>query len=160
MDCIFCKIVTGELPSQKIWEDENYMAFLDLFPICDGQSLVIPKNHLDSNVFDLDNTQFTNLYLAAKKVVELLNISLQTARCAQVMEGLGVNHAHIKLYPMTAKMIEGGIIHMGEIADEEKLKNIRNLIVSPPSPAVAGFGEANPPSPVDTGYGEAKGGVN
>lgn len=128
MDCVFCKIVSGELPCQKIWENADYMAFLDLFPICDGQSLVIPKNHQDSKVFDLDEQSYINLYLAAKKVANKLTASMGISRCAQAMEGLGVNHAHIKLYPMTAKMIEGGIIHMGEQTNEEKLTNIANII--------------------------------
>ena len=117
MDCVFCKILSGEYSSYKIWENDKYIAILDLFPVCDGQTLVISKAHQDSNIFNLEQQNYIDIYLAAKVVAKILVNSLGVPRCAQAMEGLGVNHAHIKLYPLTeSKMAESGIIHMGNKA--------------------------------------------
>ena len=142
MDCVFCKIVSGEYSSYKLWEDDNYLAILDLFPAVDGQTLVISKKHLDSNIFNLESEDFLNINLAAQKVAKLLVKLLGVVRCAEVIEGLGVNHAHIKLFPLTeSKLAEGGLVALGEKASDEKLSELQNLIISPPSPADAGFGE-------------------
>ena len=99
-DCIFCKIVAGEIPSVKIWEDQDFFAILDIFPNCKAQTLVIPKQHFDSDVFTMDNEYYTQYLLAVKKVVSLLKMWLWLQRIAIVMEWMGVNHAHFKLYPM------------------------------------------------------------
>lgn len=123
--CIFCDIVAGKIPSYKIWEDEKHLAFLDIFPICDGQTLVVSKEHLDSYVFNLDDQQYSDLYLAAKKTAKLLDKALSMERCVQVMEGLGVKHAHIKLFPLNSqKLAEGGIVHLGPKAEDVKLKQL------------------------------------
>ncbi|MEK6935730.1 MAG: HIT domain-containing protein [Nanoarchaeota archaeon] len=99
-DCIFCKIVNGEIPSVKIWEDSKYMAILDINPNVKGMTLVLPKKHFDSYVVDMKDEDYSNLMLASKKVAKLLDEKLKVKRTAIVMEGLGVNHAHIKLYPI------------------------------------------------------------
>ena len=127
-DCVFCRIVAGEIPAEKIWEDEKYLAFLDVQPLCDGQTLVVAKMHQPSYVFGLTDDEMVEIYLASKKVARLLDGKLGVERCAQAMEGLGVNHAHIKLYPLTAEFKEGGIVRMGQRADDEKLKQIANKI--------------------------------
>jgi diadenosine tetraphosphate (Ap4A) HIT family hydrolase len=99
-NCIFCKIASGELDSAKIWDDENFLAFLDINPNTKGMTLVIPKKHFDSYTFDMNNQNFTDFALAAKKVAKILEKSFNVKRVAMVMEGLGVNHAHYKLYPI------------------------------------------------------------
>jgi diadenosine tetraphosphate (Ap4A) HIT family hydrolase len=99
-DCIFCKIASGEFDSAKIWEDENFLAFLDIMPNTKGMTLVIPKKHFDSYAFDMPDKDYSNLLLAVKKVTGILEKGLDVKRVAMVMEGLGVNHAHIKLYPI------------------------------------------------------------
>ncbi|MBU2503682.1 MAG: HIT domain-containing protein [Nanoarchaeota archaeon] len=99
-NCIFCKIVNGEIPAVKVWEDENYLAILDKFPNTEGMTLVLPKKHQDSYVFELPEEEYKKIMVAAKKVAELLDKKLKVQRTALVMEGLGVNHAHIKLYPI------------------------------------------------------------
>ena len=71
-DCVFCKIVAGEIPSVKIWEDENYLAILDAFPACKGQTLVLPKRHIHSDIFVLSDEDYASLLIAAKKLVALL----------------------------------------------------------------------------------------
>jgi|SRR3989339_631805 len=99
-DCIFCKIVEGKIPSVKIWEDENYLAILDVFPNTEGMTLVLPKKHFDSYVFEMPDKDYGDFFAAGKKVAKLLEKGLKVQRVALVMEGLGVNHAHLKLYPL------------------------------------------------------------
>ncbi len=100
-DCLFCKIVAWEIPSYKVWENEEFYAFLDLFPNCKGQTLVIPKEHFDSDFFLIEDSDFVQRYfLAIREVVELLKSKLNVVRVGMIMEGMGVNHLHIKLYPM------------------------------------------------------------
>jgi histidine triad (HIT) family protein len=99
-NCIFCKIVKGEIDSAKIWEDDEFVAILDLNPNTEGMSLVLPKHHFDSDVLSMPDDVYLKFLQACKKVTELLKKSLKVKRVAMVMEGMGVNHAHIKLYPM------------------------------------------------------------
>jgi len=99
-DCIFCKIVKGELPSVKIWEDKDFLAILDVMPNTEGMTLILTKKHYDSYVFDMDDEFYKKFMLASKKVVKILEKGLKVNRVAMVMEGMGVNHAHIKLYPL------------------------------------------------------------
>ncbi len=99
-DCIFCKIVAGELPSTSVWEDDDYYAFFDIFPNCKGQTLVIPKKHYDSQLFEMSDDAYSDLLVAAKKVANLLKKSFEVQRVWMIMEWMWVDHVHIKLYPM------------------------------------------------------------
>ena len=100
-DCLFCKIVKGEIPSHKIWEDENHLAFLTIFPNTEGFSVLITKEHYDSYAFDLPDEILSGLVLAAKKVGKLIDIKLNdVGRTGMIFEGFGVNHIHAKLFPM------------------------------------------------------------
>jgi histidine triad (HIT) family protein len=99
-DCIFCKIAEGKLPSYKILEDEEHLAFLDIYPIVKGQTLVITKKHFDSYQFDLPDDVYTKLFLFAKKVGKILEKVLGAKRVFLVVEGMEVKHIHIKLYPV------------------------------------------------------------
>lgn len=108
-DCIFCKIVSGESPSHKIWEDDKHLAFLSIFPNTEGTTVVITKNHQTSYAFDLPDEILSGLILATKKVAKLLDSKLEdVGRTAMVFEGYGVDHIHAKLFPMhgTADMGE------------------------------------------------------
>lgn len=100
-NCIFCKIVKGEAPAHKIWEDEKHLAFLSIFPNTEGFSVVITKEHYPSYVFDLPEDILVGLILAAKKVAKLLDKKLEdVGRTGMILEGFGVDHAHAKLFPM------------------------------------------------------------
>jgi diadenosine tetraphosphate (Ap4A) HIT family hydrolase len=99
-ECIFCKIIKGEISSVKIWEDKNFFAILDAFPNTKGMALVMPKKHYDSDVLEMPEKVYKDSLIAAKKVAKLLEKGLKVYRVALVMEGMGVNHAHIKLYPL------------------------------------------------------------
>lgn len=99
-DCIFCKIVKGEIPCHKIYEDDEFLAFLDIYPNTDGMTLVLSKKHYDSYAFDMPEEEYLKLMKVTKRVAELLDKKLNVKRTAMVMEGMGINHVHIKLYPM------------------------------------------------------------
>lgn len=100
-DCIFCKIVSEEAPSHKIWEDEKHLAFLSIFPNTEGFSVVITKQHYPSSPFDLPDDVLAGLTLAAKKVAKLLDAKLEdVGRTGLIYEGFGVDHVHAKLFPM------------------------------------------------------------
>lgn len=100
-DCIFCKIVNGESPSHKIWEDENHLAFLSIFPNTEGFSVVATKKHYPSYAFDLPEQVLTDLTLAARKVAKLIDSKLEdVGRTGLIFEGFGVDHVHAKLFPM------------------------------------------------------------
>jgi diadenosine tetraphosphate (Ap4A) HIT family hydrolase len=100
-NCIFCKIVRGEMPSHKIWEDEKHIAFLSIFPNTEGFSVVITKEHYPSYVFDLPEDVLTDLVKAVKKVARLLDEKLDdVGRTGMMFEGFGVDHIHAKLFPM------------------------------------------------------------
>ncbi len=99
--CVFCKIVKGEIESAKIWEDDEFIAILDKNPNVKGMTLVLSKTHYPSDAFDLTEDVFSKLMLAAKKVAKLLDQKLDVKRTAMVMEGMGIDHVHIKLYPLS-----------------------------------------------------------
>ena len=100
-DCIFCKIVKGELPCHKIWEDEKYLAFLTIFPNTEGFSVVVTKEHYPSYAFDLPDKVLQDFMLAGKKVGKLLDKKLNdVGRTGMIFEGFGVDHIHAKLFPM------------------------------------------------------------
>ena len=99
-DCLFCKIVKGEITCAKIWEDENFLAILDINPNTKGMTLIFPKKHFGSDSFLMPDIDYQNLMMAVKKVSEIIKKGLSVNRIAMVMEGMGVNHVHIKLYPL------------------------------------------------------------
>ena len=99
-ECIFCKIVKGEIPAAKIWEDEEFLAILDINPNTEGMTVLLSKKHYDSYTTNMPDEIYQRFWLAAKKVSRLLDKKLGTKRTAMVLEGMGINHAHIKLYPL------------------------------------------------------------
>lgn len=99
-DCIFCKIIKGKIPTFKVWEDKEFLAILDINPNTKGMTLVITKKHYDSYLTKMPDDVYQRLWLAARKIARLLDKKLKTKRTAMVLEGMGINHAHIKLYPL------------------------------------------------------------
>lgn len=100
-DCIFCKIVAGESPIYKIWEDDEHLAFLSIYPNTLGASVVIPKKHFASYAFTLPPEVLSKLTLAAARVGQLLDATFpDVARTALIYEGFGINHVHAKLFPL------------------------------------------------------------
>ncbi len=99
MATIFSKIIRGEIPCYKIAEDENYLAFLDIYPLAKGHTLVIPKKENDY-IFELDDQTYTGLHLFAKKVAKAIDKAIKCKRVAVAVLGLEVPHTHIHLIPM------------------------------------------------------------
>ena len=97
-NCIFCKIINGEVDSAKIWEDKNFLAILDIMPNTKGMTILLTKKHYDSYIYDMPESIYNKFMLIVKKISKILENGLKVKRVAMVMEGLGINHAHIKLY--------------------------------------------------------------
>lgn len=99
MDCIFCKIIEGTIPSQKVWEDENFFAFLDIRPLQKGHLLIVPKIHVEE-IFDLPEDLYTKLFLAGNKLKKPLQQAVHSKKVGFIVEGFGVPHAHLHLIPI------------------------------------------------------------
>lgn len=100
-DCIFCKIVKGEAPCHKIWEDNKHLAFLSIFPNTEAFSVVITKDHYPSYAFDLPQNVLNDLVQASRQVAKLIDSKLEdVGRTGMIFEGFGVDHVHAKLFPM------------------------------------------------------------
>jgi diadenosine tetraphosphate (Ap4A) HIT family hydrolase len=99
--CVFCKIVAGESPAHKIWEDDEHLAFLSIYPNTLGASVVIPKRHLQSYAFALPPEELAKLTLKSAIVGRILDATFpDVARTAMIFEGFGINHVHAKLFPL------------------------------------------------------------
>ncbi len=96
---IFEKIISDEIPSYKIAEDDNYIAFLDAFPLKKGHTLVVPKEPVDY-IFDLDDTSLSGLHIFSKKVAKAIEASIPCKRIGTAVIGLEVPHTHIHLIPI------------------------------------------------------------
>jgi len=99
MPSIFTKIVKGEIPSYKVYEDQNFLAFLDINPLKKGHTLVIPKKEVDY-IFDIDSKEYQNLWNTAKKIALGMKKVIECNRISIVVMGLEVPHAHIHLIPL------------------------------------------------------------
>lgn len=96
---IFSRIIAGEIPCFKVAEDENCFAFLDINPIAEGHTLVVPKKEVDY-LFDLDDTNYLRLMAFAKKVSKAIKKSVECKRVGVAVLGMEVPHAHIHLIPL------------------------------------------------------------
>ena len=99
MPSIFYKIVRNEIPSYKVYENENFLAFLDINPLKKGHTLVIPKIEVDY-IFDLKSKQYQELWNFAKLVAKGMKRVIKCKRISIVVMGLEVPHAHIHLIPL------------------------------------------------------------
>lgn len=102
MATVFTRIVKGEIPSYKVAEDDRYYAFLDINPLTEGHTLVIPKQETDY-LFDLDDETLQGMIVFAKRVAKKIGQEIECARVAVVVLGLEVPHAHIHLIPIRSE---------------------------------------------------------
>ena len=102
MASVFTRIVNGEIPSYKVAETENCYAFLDISPLAEGHTLVIPKKEVDY-LFDLDDQLYTELQLFAKEVAVALKKAVPCKRVGVAVLGMEVPHAHIHLVPLQSE---------------------------------------------------------
>ncbi len=96
---IFSKIIAGEIPSYKIAEDENFYAFLDVFPLVKGHVLVVPKVEVDK-IFDLSDAYLSSILIFAKPIAKAIELSFDCKRCGISVVGIEVPHAHLHLLPI------------------------------------------------------------
>ena len=98
---IFSKIIAGEIPCYKIAEDENFFAFLDIFPMVKGHVLVIPKTEVDK-FFDVPDEYLCEMLLFAKPIAKAIEKAFRCNRCGLEVIGLEVPHAHLHLIPINS----------------------------------------------------------
>ncbi len=122
-ECIFCKIVKGEIPCYKIYEDKQFLAFLDIFPYVSGHTLVIPKKHYPL-VWDVE--EYEEYMLVVKKIVKKFQEVSGNRMVYQTIFGEEVAHAHIHILPIFDQKemwhALGGLKRMGKI-DENEAEN-------------------------------------
>ncbi len=110
MDCIFCKIVNGSIPSMKIYEDNLVMAYLDISPDCDGHTLIIPKCHYQ-DIFDIPSDTLNHIFDVTKKIMKILEKKLNCNGFSLLQNNGSIQevkhfHLHIKPYYDNKKTIE------------------------------------------------------
>jgi len=101
MASIFTRIINGEIPCYKIAEDDRYFAFLDINPLREGHTLVVPKQETDY-IFDLDNDTVAGMMVFSKKIAAAIQAAIPCKRIGVAILGLEVPHAHIHLVPMNS----------------------------------------------------------
>ena len=99
MPSLFSKIIAGEIPCYKVAESEDYLAFLDIFPLKEGHTLVIPKKEVDY-FYDLDDDLLAGLMVFSKGVAAAIRSSIDCARVGVSVVGLEIPHAHVHLIPI------------------------------------------------------------
>ncbi len=99
MASVFTKIITGEIPSYKVAEDDRFIAFLDINPNAKGHTLCVPKQETDK-IFDMDETQYTALMQFAYRVAKAIEKAVPCKRVGMAVVGLEVPHVHVHLIPL------------------------------------------------------------
>ncbi len=126
-DCVFCKIVAGEIPCFKIYEDENFLAFLDINPWVEGHTLVIPKKHYRW-VWDLPENLIGQYFAVCRKIANHYRQVLKTEFIMSYIYGWEVPHAHIHLFPdARGKIAMYPKIKRGQLSSEEGEKLAKRL---------------------------------
>lgn len=125
MSTIFSKIIRGEIPSHKIAENEKFYAFLDINPVQEGHTLVVPKQEINY-IFDIDDETLSEMILFAKEIAHKIKQQIPCNRVAMTVIGLEVPHAHIHLIPISN---EGDLDFRNKMSlSEDRLKEIANQL--------------------------------
>lgn len=127
VNCIFCKIIVGDIPSFKIAEDKDFLAFLSISPINPGHTLVIPKTHYEY-LFDSDDEILSKILIFVKPITDALEKTIEprTGKIGLMVAGLEVSHTHIHLIPMNS---EGDLtFERAKRANMDDLKQIAEKI--------------------------------
>jgi len=98
-NCIFCRIVSDEEHSHKLWADAHFLAFLSLHPINPGHTLLITKQHYEY-IFELREPLYTAIFQAARQLARPIRVAARAKRVGIAIEGLNVRHSHIHLVPL------------------------------------------------------------
>ncbi len=118
MATVFSKIISGELPSHKILENESYLAFLNINPVNPGHTLVIPKKEIDY-IFDLEDELLAGLMVFSKKIAEVIKLAVPCKRIGVMVAGLEVPHAHVHLIPILQSLEELNFARARKSSEEE-----------------------------------------
>lgn len=126
MASVFTKIINGEIPCYKIAEDDHYFSFLDINPVSEGHTLVVPKKEIDY-LFDLDDETLNGLIAFSKKVAKGIDQALGTIRTGVIVEGMEVPHAHVHLVPIH---YQGQPMSLGRKSNisKERMQEVAELI--------------------------------
>jgi len=125
---IFSKIIAGEIPSYKIAENDKFFAFLDIFPLRKGHTLVVPKTETD-NLFDLPEDYLREMLVFARPIAKAIEKSFDCNRCGVSVIGLEVPHAHVHLIPINSSN-DLNFTQPKPKASDEQLKQARDKILS------------------------------
>jgi histidine triad (HIT) family protein len=126
MATIFTKIIHGEVPSYKIAEDEHFFSFLDINPIAEGHTLVVPKKEVDY-FFDLSPQELHRMMDFAQKVAAGIDEALEPLRTGIIVQGLEVPHAHLHLVPLYSISQPMALGHSVEVS-EERMKELTDTL--------------------------------
>ena len=126
MATIFSKIISGDIPSYKIAEDDKFYAFLDINPMTKGHTLVVPKQEIEY-IFDLDDVLLGEMIIFSKRVALAIEKAISCTRVGMMVIGLEVPHAHIHLVPIQN---EGDLIlsNPKQKLSNDEFKEIANKI--------------------------------
>jgi histidine triad (HIT) family protein len=130
MATIFTKIINGEIPSLKIAEDERHFSFLDINPIAEGHTLVVPKKEIDY-FFDQSPQEIHRMMDFSQKIALAIDQALQPLRTGIIVQGLEVPHAHLHLVPLYSEnqpMALGHNVQVGEDRMKELAEQIRQAV--------------------------------
>ena len=127
--CIFCQIIEGIEPAHKIWESDDFLAFLSLHPCNPAHTCLIPKTHVDY-VFDLDEPLYSGIFQLAKQLSEPLKKATEAKRIGIAIEGFSVPHVHLHLVPLynVAELDPHRHIKQNSVEVAEMAENIRKEI--------------------------------
>lgn len=125
---IFSKIIAGDIPSYKIAENEQFIAFLDIMPLRRGHVLVVPKIEVDK-IFDVPDSYLSGLLVFAKPIARAIEKSFDCNRCGVSVVGIEVPHAHVHLIPINDANDLNFLQPKLELSAEE-MKEVQNLIIS------------------------------
>lgn len=125
---IFSKIIAGEISSYKIAENDKFFAFLDIFPLREGHTLVVPKNETD-NLFDLPQDYLSEILVFAQPVAKAIEKAFHCNRCGISVIGLEVPHAHVHLIPINSSN-DLNFTQAKPKASDEQLKKVQEKIIA------------------------------
>lgn len=126
MASIFTKIINGEIPSYKVAENKNFFAFLDINPLTEGHTLIVPKKETDY-LFDIDDETLCEMMVFTKKIAKAIDKTIECIRVSVIVIGTEVPHAHIHLIPFNDEA-ELNFKREKLKLSEDKFKNIASKI--------------------------------